>query len=144
MQIAKVINGQVINLVDHREVYGRITPTDEQLAQKSYMRVNLFRTHNALTEKLVSCEPVIEGEWVYTVEVQQMTEEEIQQAKDSAMAQIRARRNQMLADTDWRYRRDLTTTPEWDSYCQALRDLPQSIIASGADPRTFDDWPTTP
>lgn len=144
MQIAKVIDGQVVNVVDCREVYGRAAPTDEQLAQKSYMRVNLFRQHDALTQKLVPCAPVIEGEWVYMMEIQQMTDEEIQAAKDSAMAQIRARRNQMLADTDWRYRRDLTTTPAWDAYCQALRDLPATIIASGADPRTFNDWPQQP
>jgi hypothetical protein len=60
------------------------------------------------------------------------------------MANIRAQRNQMLSATDWRYRRDLTTTADWDAYCQALRDLPAVIIASGQDPRTFTNWPRDP
>ena len=45
--------------------------------------------------------------------------------KDAEKAKIiRAIRDQKLAETDWRYRRDQTTTPEWDAYCQALRDVP--------------------
>ena len=45
--------------------------------------------------------------------------------KDAEQAKnIRATRDQKLAETDWRYRRDQTTTPEWDAYCQALRDVP--------------------
>jgi len=45
--------------------------------------------------------------------------------KDAEQAKnIRATRDQKLAETDWRYRRDQTTTPEWDAYCQALRDIP--------------------
>jgi len=45
--------------------------------------------------------------------------------KDAEHAKnIRADRDRRLAETDWRYRRDQTTTPEWDAYCQALRDVP--------------------
>jgi len=46
-------------------------------------------------------------------------------SKDAEQAKsIRAERDRKLAETDWRYRRDQTTTPEWDAYCQALRDIP--------------------
>lgn len=145
MFIVKVIDGQVVGqMLDYREVYGRSIPTDEQLAINQYMRVSLYLPHDALTEKLVSSEPVVNENFVVAVAVVPMTEEEIQTAKDSAMANIRAQRNQLLSATDWRYRRDLTTTPEWDAYCQALRDLPATIKASGADPRTFTDWPRDP
>ena len=145
MFIVKVSNGQVVGqMVDCREVFGRTAPTDEQLANESYMRVSLYRPHDTLTEKLIPCAPVVEGEFAVAVAVAQMTAEEIQAAKDAAMANIRAQRNQMLAATDWRYRRDLTTTPDWDAYCQALRDLPATIEASGADPRTFTAWPRDP
>ena len=45
--------------------------------------------------------------------------------KDAEQAKsVRANRDAKLAETDWRYRRDQTTTPEWDAYCQALRDIP--------------------
>jgi len=144
MFIAKVENGQVIKVVDYREVFGRSVPTDEQVESQGYMRVNLFVAHDALTQKLIPAEPVIRDGWVYTMVAVPMTAEEVQAAKDAAMANIRAQRNQMLSATDWRYRRDLTTTADWDAYCQVLRDLPATIVASGQDPRTFTDWPRDP
>lgn len=145
MFIIKVTDGQVAGtMVDYREVFGRAAPTDEQLADQGYMRVSLYRPHDQLTEKLIPSAPVVEGDFVYAVIVVPMTADDIKAAKDAAMANIRAQRNQMLAATDWRYRRDLTTTPEWDAYCQALRDLPATIEASGADPRTFNAWPRDP
>lgn len=146
MQIAKVIDGQIVNIADCRDVYGRITPTDEQLAQKSYVRVNLFREHDQLTQKLVPCTPVLEGNWVYMMEIQQMTDEEIQAAKDSAMAQIRGTRNRLLQETDGTQAVDNPSTKksEWAAYRQLLRDLPARIMSEGLDPRTFEDWPTQP
>lgn len=145
MFIIKVIDGQAVGqMIDYRNVFGQRAPTDEQLAEQQYMRVSLYAPHDALTEKLVPSAPVVAGDFVVTVAAAPMTAEEIQAAKDAAMANIRAQRNQMLAATDWRYRRDLTTTPDWDAYCQALRDLPATIAASGADPRTFTAWPRDP
>tara|TARA_R110000822_G_scaffold174465_1_gene314086 strand:+ start:2259 stop:2675 length:417 start_codon:yes stop_codon:yes gene_type:complete len=63
-----------------------------------------------------------------------------QATKDTEQAKsVRASRDAKLAKTDWRYRRDQTTTPEWDAYCQALRDIP----AQAGFPWTID-WPTNP
>jgi hypothetical protein len=60
--------------------------------------------------------------------------------KDAEQAKaVREDRNRRLAETDWRYRRDQTTTPEWDAYCQALRD----ITSQAGFPWTID-WPTNP
>lgn len=60
--------------------------------------------------------------------------------KDAEQAKsVRASRDDKLKETDWRYRRDQTTTPEWDAYCQALRD----ITAQAGFPWTID-WPTNP
>lgn len=143
MFIAKIEDGQVVKVVDHREVYGNVTPTAEQLAQKSYMPVNLWRDHDRLTQKLVPCAPVIEGDWVYTMEVQQMTADDIQAAKDSAMAQIRGDRNRLLAQSDYTQIPDNPNSKkaEWSTYRQALRDLPSTITG---DPRIFNDWPKDP
>ena len=45
--------------------------------------------------------------------------------KDAEQARnVRASRDQKLADTDWRFRSDMTPSQEWIDYCQALRDLP--------------------
>jgi len=61
-------------------------------------------------------------------------------AKDAEQAKsVRASRDAKLSETDWRYRRDQTTTPEWDAYCQALRDVP----SQAGFPWTIE-WPTQP
>ena len=142
MFIAQVENGQVINVVDYRDVFGTSIPTDEQLVEKSYVRVNLFREHDRLTQKLITATPVLEGGWVYTVAVAQMSEEEIQSAKDSAMAQIRSNRTRLLAACDWTQIADSTADKTaWATYRTALRNLPATMTG---DPRTFNDWPHDP
>ena len=143
MLIANVENGQIIKVLDCRDVFGRVIPNDEQLANRGYMRVNLWRDHDRLTQKLVPCDPVIEGNWVYMMKVEQMTAEEIQSAKDSAMAQIRADRNRLLSDSDYTQVSDNPNPKkaEWATYRQTLRDLPANVTG---DPRTFTDWPKNP
>lgn len=37
---------------------------------------------------------------------------------------VRAQRNALLTETDWRFRSDLSPSQEWIDYCQALRDVP--------------------
>lgn len=60
--------------------------------------------------------------------------------KDAVQATaVRKQRDEKLAETDWRYRRDQTTTQAWDDYCQALRDLPSQ---SGFPWEVT--WPTQP
>jgi hypothetical protein len=105
-------------------------PTDEFLAECGAVKVSLFREHDRATQKLVSCEPVVENGFVYVVEVVDKTEEEIAADVASKAAQMRATRNKLLADTDWRFRSDMTPRQEWVDYCQALRDLPEA-----------DGWP---
>ena len=143
MFIAKVENGQVGEIIDFRTFFGNTTSvTDEQLMAQGFVRVNLFREHNRLTQKLVSSTPVLENGWVYTVAVADLTAEEIQSAKDGAMAQIRGTRNSLLADCDWTQIADSTADKAaWATYRTALRDLPSTITG---DPRTFKDWPHDP
>jgi len=67
-------------------------------------------------------------------------EAEYKAMKDAEQAKsVRQTRNEKLSETDWRYRRDQTTTPEWDAYCQALRDVP----TQSGFPWTIE-WPTQP
>ena len=45
--------------------------------------------------------------------------------KDAEQAKsVRQTRDQKLANTDWRFRSDMTPSQEWKDYCQALRDVP--------------------
>lgn len=143
MFIAKVENGNIGEIIDFRTYFGMTTSvTDEQLAAQGFVRVNLYRDHNRLTQKLISCDPVLENGWVYKVAVADLTAEEIQSAKDSAMAQIRGQRNNLLAACDWTQIADSTADKTtWATYRTALRDLPSTITG---DPRTFKDWPHDP
>jgi hypothetical protein len=60
--------------------------------------------------------------------------------KDAVQATaVRKQRDEKLTETDWRYRRDQTTTQAWDDYCQALRDVPSQ---SGFPWEVT--WPTKP
>jgi len=63
-------------------------------------------------------------------------------AFDRAMADLRSRRNQLLASTDLYALQDVTLTDQMRDYRQALRDLPAGL-------RTADDvgaveFPTAP
>ena len=51
---------------------------------------------------------------------------------------VRAKRNILLADCDWRAFSDLTLADEWKTYRQALRDVPTQ-----SDPDNIT-WPTKP
>jgi hypothetical protein len=146
MFIAKVENGQVGEIIDFRTFFGMTNSvTDEQLMAQGFVRVNLYRDHDRLTQKLVSCDPVLENGWVYKVAVAALTAEEIQSAKDSAMAQIRGQRNSLLSACDWTQIADSTADKTaWATYRQQLRDLPAGIVALAIDPRTFTDWPHDP
>ena len=57
-------------------------------------------------------------------------------ATDRAWAKVRAKRNRLLAATDWQAMSDLTITNEQKVYRQALRDVP-----SQSDPLNIT-WPT--
>jgi len=145
MQIA--ILTSPITVGDYRELFANTSfnangPTDEFLAQNNAKKVNAFKDHDRLTQKLVSCAAYDDGEFVSVVQVADMSAEEIQAAKDSAMAQIRSTRNQLLKDCDWTQIADCTIPKksEWTTYRQTLRDLPSTIT----EPRTFADWPHNP
>lgn len=58
---------------------------------------------------------------------------------DAMATNIRAERNQKLAETDWRFRVDMTPSQEWIDYCQQLRD----ITLQGGFPLEVQ-WPTQP
>jgi hypothetical protein len=59
-------------------------------------------------------------------------------ADTRAFADIREERNTLIAETDWRFRSDLTPSQEWIAYCQALRDFPSVVDL------TAIVWPTPP
>lgn len=133
MQVAIVTNGQITAVGDYRTVFSNTSfpvsgPSDAVLAELSAKKVSLFKSHDRNTQKLVSCTPYLEGDFVYTVEVVAKTAEEIAADTASLAAQKRAARDNALKASDWRAIRAAETgvpmSAEWSSYRQALRDFP--------------------
>jgi hypothetical protein len=86
------------------------------------------------------------GTWTQTWEQTPKNDSELAQAYDSAMIELRSRRNQLLASSDWTQVADVALTVEddiaWRDYRKALRDLPAGL--STADDVANVDWPTAP
>ncbi len=145
MQIA--ILTSPITVGDYRELFGNTSfngngPSDEFLTANNAKKVNAFKAHDRLTQKLVSCSAYDDGEFVSVVQVADMSAEEIQAAKDSAMAQLRATRNDLLLACDWTQIADCTIPKkaEWATYRQTLRDFPATV----SDARATVTWPHNP
>ena len=81
----------------------------------------------------------IDGQWFTQYSVVNLDAEQIA-AKDAGQAQsIRLERNRKIAETDWRFRSDMTPSQAWKDYCQALRDVP----TQAGFPWDFQ-WPAIP
>ena len=48
-------------------------------------------------------------------------------AFDRAIANLRIKRNELLAETDYMANSDVTMSDDWKTYRQALRDLPSGL-----------------
>ena len=77
--------------------------------------------------------------WHLEWSVVEKTPEEKQNYYNASSARVRAKRNQLLSDSDWMALSDSTMTTEWASYRQALRDL----TAQEGFPHTVE-WPNKP
>ena len=58
------------------------------------------------------------------------------------MTDLRTRRNQLLAETDWMGNSDVTMSTAWKNYRQALRDITKTTPAD--DELSNITWPTKP
>jgi len=145
MQIAILTNPMTVG--DYRELFANTSfnangPSDEFLTANNAKKVNTFKAHDRLTQKLVPCSAYDDGAFVSVVQVESLTAEEIQAAKDSAMAQLRATRNALLLACDWTQIADCTIPKkaDWATYRQALRDFPSTV----SDARATVAWPRNP
>jgi hypothetical protein len=115
-------------------------PADAWLSKHGVYKVSLFKSHTA-TQKLVSCAPYIEGNFAYTVEVQDKTEDEIASEIASKAARVRAQRDRLLSESDWTQVADAPVNKEaWAAYRQALRDLPNQEGFPDVDMPNDPNW----
>jgi hypothetical protein len=86
--------------------------------------------------------PVLQdGAWVYAPTVRELSVEQLAERSVSRAAEARAKRNALLAETDYFALTDVTMDAAMTTYRQALRD----ITAHENWPiLTDDDWPPKP
>jgi len=131
MNVAIISNGQVSQVGDYRALFPQTSftssgPSDEFLAANSAMKVNAWMPYDEMTEKLSACEPYIDGEWVYTVEVLPLTPEDIEARNEAQANSVRTQRDRLLVECDWTQLPDSPVDPlPWRTYRQELRDVPQ-------------------
>ena len=145
MLIGIIENGVVSRVGHYKSIFPNTSftsngPSDDFLEEFNAKRVNTFIAHDPLTHKLVSSTPYVDGVWVYTVRVEELSAEEITEQKNARWGKVRAQRNIMLGDCDWTQLSDAPgeNKTEWANYRQALRD-----ITTQDDPYNLT-WPTKP
>jgi len=147
MLIAKVEDGQVINVSDYRDMFPNTSfpasgPDAKFLEANSCMTVTVWKAYDNITEKLASVAPYIEENTVYTIVVELLTQEEIEANKQSQWAKVRSQRDNLLTSCDWTQLPDVPldapTKEAWALYRQELRD-----VTSQSDPYNIV-WPVAP
>lgn len=156
MLIAKIQNGTVSQVAEHRELFPNTSfpvtgPSEQWLNEHGCMIVTVWKAHDRVTEKLVPADPYIEDGQVFTVAVESKTQQEIDatQAAADAASQVanEARAKRELEASDWSELptvRDTNMEPHlvnataFDAYRVALR----AIVVS--PPAQVDPWPARP
>jgi len=121
-------------------------PSDELLAEWNVFPVVKQDppTFDAATQDLNETNPTLSSnQWLQTWSVTAASSDEIAQRTTDKQAEVRAQRNQLIAETDWvvvMAKEVGTNIPAaMKTYRQALRDLP----SAAGFPHTMT-WPTKP
>jgi hypothetical protein len=82
MEIAIVQNGVITQMGEYQSVFPNTSfpnsgPNDDFLTENNVKKVSRFKSFDSATEKLVSAEPYEDGDFVYVVKVQALTQEEL-------------------------------------------------------------------
>ena len=113
-------------------------PNTDFLTANNVVELVETLTYTTPTQKLVSVEPYIDGGKVYNIKVESTTADEQAALTTTQWYLIRAQRNSLIEQTDWRAGSDVTLSDEWKTYRQALRDVPTQ-----SNPDNIS-WPTMP
>jgi hypothetical protein len=137
MQIAN----QDLIIKDHTEwfpntSFGERGPSVDWIKSEGYYVITVWKPYDHATEKLVPAAPHLHDGMCCLVDVEPLTQEELDQRVVTQWQVIRTQRNQMLKDTDWTQVLDSPVDKTaWATYRQALRD-----ITTQTDPFKID-WP---
>lgn len=129
MDIAIILDDQVVEIGHYKKLFPATTfpttgPDADFMEANSALGVTIWKPHDNATQKLIPCEPYIEDNQVFTVEVVDKTEDDIAADIAKLASEIRAKRNQLLAETDWTQVADTSADKAvYAEYRQELRDI---------------------
>lgn len=104
--------------------FGDRGPSLDWIAEAGYYVTSVYKPYDHATQKLVPANPHLFDGMCCLVDVEPLTEEELQARIDTQWQVIRTQRNQMLKDSDWTQVADAPVDKTaWATYRQALRDI---------------------
>ncbi len=117
-----IVNGQTVEQVgDYQSLFPNTSfpasgPTPEWMAENSCLPVTVWLPYDPSTQYLESVAPYIDGDTVYTIQVAQMSAEQIAQYQASLAANIAAQGKTILSATDWTAIASIADPTESDPY----------------------------
>lgn len=144
MIYARVIDGVIHDMAPLSDLYPTTTfpssgPSLEWLAAENLFEIQMRKTHNPATHRLVQAQPYVEDGAVYGVNVVALSQDELDAIDNAAKAQNEAQAKRLLEETDWSQLADVSLTNQADftAYRAALR----AILLN---PPVTATWPTRP
>jgi hypothetical protein len=125
------IANQDLLVKDHTEwfpntSFGDRGPSLDWIAEQGYYVTSVWKPYDHATEKLVPAAPHLHDDMCCIVDVEPLTQEELDQRVVTQWQVIRTQRNQMLKDSDWTQLSDSPVDKTaWATYRQELRDITQ-------------------
>jgi hypothetical protein len=129
MDIAIIQDNQVVEIGHYKKLFPATSfpttgPDASFMEANSALGVTIWKPHDKATQKLIPVAPYIEDNQVFTVEVADKTAEELTQDSLNIANEVRAKRNQLLIETDWTQVADAPINKQaYAAYRQALRDI---------------------
>ena len=85
---------------------------------------------------------LVDGNWVLEWNITQKTAEELQQYRDACAIEVRVKRGELLAESDWTQLADAPVDASaWAVYRQSLRDI---TLNANFPLLNESDWPVAP
>lgn len=129
MFIAIINDNQIVKIGHYKELFSEVSfppsgPDADFMLANNALGVTTWKAHNKATQKLITVDPYIEDNQVFTVNVIDKTEDEITADITHMANVIRATRTKLLQETDWTQVNDSKVdTTAWATYRQLLRDI---------------------
>jgi hypothetical protein len=129
MEIAVIKEDKIIEIGNYKKIFPNVSfpttgPDEDFMQSNSVLGVTVWKQHNPLTQKLIPCSPYIMDNQVFTVEVVEKEQEDLDADLKNTANEIRAKRNQLLNSSDWTQVIDAPVNKEsWAIYRQELRDI---------------------